>query len=158
MSEAFPLGDRASMACSAAVSDVLEKMFFELVVESPEVCPLPAPGPLDTSRVYFRGSARGCLIVAAPPSLSGCLAAAFLALENQGASASNIEFVLGELANILCGSALGRLQPDGVFRLSIPETHLGRILAEPGGPRFSWIRFPMDNGPLFVGLRLEPSQ
>jgi hypothetical protein len=158
MIEAIPPGDRACMACRAAVPDVLEKMFFELVAESPGVCPLPAAGPLDTSRVDFGGSARGHLIVAAPPGVSAGLAAAFLALEDQGAPASDIEFVLGELANMLCGSALGRFQPDGVFRLSTPVTHLGRTLAEPGGPGFSWIRFPMDNGPLFVGLGLESSQ
>jgi len=158
MSEAIPLGDSASIACRAAVPDVLEKMFFELVAESPGICSLPESEPLDMSRVDFGGSARGSLIVAVPPSLSASLTAAFLALEDQGTSASNIEFVLGELANILCGSALGRLQPDGVLRLSTPVTHLGRILAEPSPHCFSWIRFPMDNGPLFVGLRLESSQ
>jgi hypothetical protein len=158
MSETISLTERACMACRAAVPDVLEMMFFELVAESTEVCSLPAAEPFDTSRVDFGGSARGYLIVAAPPSLSACLAAAFLALEDQGVPAFNIEFVLGELANILCGSTLGRFQPDGIFRLSTPVTQLGRTLAEPGGTGFSWIRFPMDNGPLFVGLRLESSQ
>lgn len=155
MSGELSLRDSASMACLAAVPDVLETMFFELLAEAPEVGSLPPAEPLDTARVDFEGTARGYLVVAAPSGLSASLAGAFLAVDDQGAPASNIEFVLGELANMLCGSVLGRFQPDGTFRLSTPVTHRERRLAEPSEPSFHWIRFPLDNGPLFVGLRLE---
>ncbi len=149
---------RASTACVETVPDVLETMFFESLAEAPELSVLPPAEPLDTSRVDFDGSVNGYLVLAAPSGLSASLAGAFLALDDQGASAYNIEFVLGELANILCGSALGHLQPDGTFRLSTPITHLERILAEPSRPGFQWVRFPLDSGPLFVGLRLEASE
>ena len=152
------LRDRANTACLAAVPDVLETMFFELLAEAPEMGSLAPVDLLDSSRVDFEGSARGYLIVAAPSSLSASLAEAFLALEDQGAPESNIEFVLGELANMLCGSALGRFQPEGTFRLSTPVTHHGRTLAEQSEPGFPWIRFPLDSGPLLVGLRLEASE
>lgn len=158
MSDQILLRDRASTACLAAVPDVLETMFFESLAEAPEVGSLPPAVLLDTSRVDFEGSVCGYLVLAAPSSLSASLAGAFLALDDQGAPAYNIEFVLGELANMLCGSALGRLQPDGTFRLSTPMTHLERTLAEPSQPGFRWIRFPLDSGPLFVGLRLEASE
>jgi len=155
MSEVNSLHEGASAVCLAAVPEVLETMFFESIAESPDVGSPPPSGALDTSRVDFEGSARGYLVLASPSSLSISLAEAFLALEDQCPSASDIEFVLGELANMLCGSALGRFQPDGSFRLSTPMTHLARTLAEPSQTGFDWIRFSLDNGPLFVGLELE---
>jgi hypothetical protein len=151
------LGNKANEACLAAVPDVLETMFFELLAAAPDVGTLPPPGVLDSSRVDFEGSARGYLVVAAPSSISTSLAGAFLALEDQGAPEPNVEFVLGELANMLCGSALGRLQPDGTIRLSTPVTHLDRTLAGQSEPDFPWIRFLLDSGPLYVGLALETS-
>jgi CheY-specific phosphatase CheX len=152
------LRDRANTACLAAVPDVLETMFFELVAGAPEVGSIAPLELMDSSRVDFEGSARGYLVVAVASSLSGSLAEAFLALEDQGAQELNIEFVLGELANMLCGSALGRFQPEGTFRLSTPLTHRRRTLPEQSEPGFPWIRFPLDSGPLLVGLRLEASE
>jgi hypothetical protein len=152
------LRGRANAACLAAVPDVLETMFFELLAAAPDVGTLPPAEVLDSSRVDFEGSARGHLVVAAPSSLPTSLAGAFLALEDQGAPQPNIVFVLGELANMLCGSALGRFQPDGTFRLSTPVTHLERTLAQQREPGFPWIRFLLDSGPLYVGLSLEAAE
>src|ERR1035437_1765667 len=138
MSEETALRESASRACIEAVPDVLETMFFELLAEAPQIDSLPTEGTMDTSRVEFEGSARGHLVVAAPSSLSASLAGAFLALEDQGTPACNVEFVLGELANMLCGSALGRFEPEGTFRLSTPVTHLGCTQTELGRTGFPW--------------------
>jgi hypothetical protein len=56
---------------------------------------------------------------------------------------------------MVCGNVLGRFRPDGIFRLSTPVTQLGRPAAELDEPGFIWLRFPLENGPLFVGLTLE---
>ena len=149
------LGEEANKACLAAVPDVLETMFFELLAATPDVGTLPPNGVLDSSRVDIEGGARGYLVVAAPSSVSTSLASAFLAIEDQSAPETNIEFVLGELANMICGSALGRLQPDGTFRISTPVTHLQRTLAEGSEPDCPWFQFLLDDGPLYVGLKLE---
>ena len=154
MSEVKSLQDKASAACFDAVPEVLETMFFELLVETPRMGAPPA-GMLDMARVDFEGSARGHLAVLASPDVSGPLAGAFLAVDEQSAREQNIEFVLGELANMLCGSALGRFQPDGSFRLSTPVAHLGRALAESDRTRSDWIQFLLENGPIFVGLSVE---
>jgi len=157
MSDRNALQERADTACLEAVPEVLETMFFELLSEEPRI-DVPPVGTLDMARVDFEGSARGHLTVAAAPSLSESLAAAFLAIDEQGAQADNIEFVLGELANMLCGSSLGRFQPDGAFRLSTPTAHLGRTLAASSQSGVHWIRFSLDRGPIFVGLSLEGAE
>lgn len=157
MSEETSLRDCASAACLEAVSDVLETMFFESLTEAPQVWTLPPSELFDASRVDFEGDPHGFLIVAASPILSSALAVAFLALEDQTAPASSIAFVLGELANMLCGSVLGRLRPDGTFRLSTPETHLGQARVEQAAMGCAWIRFSLDSGPLYVGMKLEVS-
>lgn len=157
MSEATSLRDCACAACLEAAPNVLGTMFFELLTEPPQVCAFSPAKLLDVSRVDFEGDPHGRLVVAAPPSLSAALAGAFLALEDQPAPPSNIAFVLGELANMLCGSVLGRLRPDGTFRLSTPETHLGQTPVEQVGTSFQWIRFSLDSGPLYVGIKLEVS-
>lgn len=158
MSGGISLHDRAAEACLTAVPEVLETMFFESMAEAPEIGSRLTCEHLNTSRVDFEGSARGYLLLATPSSVSESLAEAFLALEDRCAATSDIEFVLGELANMLCGNALGRFQPDGSFRLSTPATQLEGTLAEPGGTGVSWIRFSLDNGPLFVGFQLEAGQ
>jgi CheY-specific phosphatase CheX len=132
-------------------------MFFELLIEPPQVRALPPVELFDASRVDFEGGPHGRLIVAAPPKLSAVLASAFLALEDQTADPSSIAFVLGELANMLCGSTLGRLRPDGTFRLSAPATQLGQTRVEQAGTNCDWIRFSLDSGPLYVGIKLEVS-
>lgn len=148
-------GSSAGEACLAAVPEVLETMFFELLADVPDVGALPESGSLDTSRVEFEGSSCGAIIVAALPELTGLLAEAFLGLENLDAPDANAGLVLSELANMVCGNALGRYQPNGSFRLSMPVTQLGRPAAELNDPALTWIRFPLDSGALFVGWELE---
>lgn len=155
MNPATSSGDAVRAACLVAVPEVLETMFFEPLVEGPEIGALPASGPLDTSRVDFQGVARGHFTVAAFANLTDALAEAFLGVEEQGSPITSAGLVLGELANMICGNALGRYRPDGIFRISTPLTRLGRPVAELNEPGLAWVRFPLNGGPLFVGLILE---
>ena len=145
-------------ACLAAVPEVLETMFFEPLVAGPEPATLSTLGPLDYSRVAFVGSARGYLAIAAHRDLAAALAGTFLAIDDQCAPPADAELVLGEIANIICGDALGRCQPDGEFRLSTPHTQLARPAAEVAAERFAWLKFPLHGGPLFVDVMLEPAE
>ena len=155
MSEVASSGGNARESCLAAVPEVLETMFFELLADVPGVSTLPESGFLDTSRVDFEGSARGAFVVAAPPELTGSLADAFLGLEDRDVPNASAGLVLGELANMVCGNALGRYQPNGIFQLSMPVTKLGSAVTEVNDPELTWVRFPLDNGALLVGLKLE---
>lgn len=155
MSEESSARDSALQACLAAVPEVLETMFFELPADLPGPGMLPEFSSFDVSRVDFEGSARGHVVVAALAEQTVSFAEAFLALEDQDAGAANVGLVLGELANMVCGNVLGRYQPDGTFRLSTPATQLGRPAVELNEPGSTWVRFPLDRGPLFVGLTVE---
>jgi CheY-specific phosphatase CheX len=151
-------GGSARHACVLAVPEVLETMFFEVLADLPGVGTLPEFGSLDTSRVDFEGSACGHVVVAATSQQTALFAKAFLALDEQAAAAAAGALVLGELANIVCGNVLGRFQPDGSFRLSTPVTQLGRPVAGINEPGFTWLRFPLDSGPLLVGVTLEVAE
>ncbi len=155
MNDTASVRDSIREACLVAVPEVLETMFFESLVQGPEIGALPASGSLDISRVDFEGVARGHFIVVAFANLTDSLAEAFLGIEERGAPFTNAGLVLGELANMICGNALGRYRPDGIFRLSTPLTRLGRPVAELSEPYIAWVRFPLQGGPLFVGLILE---
>ena len=158
MSPEISVQNSAADACLAAVPEVLEMMFFESMAEAPEIGGSPRLELLDVSRVDFEGSARGYLVRAAPSALSKSLTEAFLALELRQSAPSDVEFVLGELANMVCGGALGRYQPDGSFRVSTPATRLERPSAELTTSNVSWIRFSFYDGPLFVGFQPEATQ
>lgn len=155
MNKASSSGSDARRACLVAVPEVLETMFFEPLADVPDVGTLPELSMLDASRVDFEGSTRGHVVVAASAEQTASLAESFLALEDQDAPAGDVGLVLGELANMVCGSVLGHYRPDGIFRLSTPVTQLGRPAAELNEPGVTWVRFPLDRGPLFVGLTME---
>lgn len=155
--ESSSVGDVHQM-CLAIVPEVLETMFFEVLVDVPGVGPLPEFSLLNISRVDFEGSASGHISVAASARETVSLADAFLALENQDDRVVNAGLVLGELANIVCGNVLGRYRPDGAFRLSVPVTKLGLPAAELAEPGLAWLRFPLSGGPLFVSLAMGAAE
>jgi CheY-specific phosphatase CheX len=155
--ESSSVGD-VRQACLATVPEVLETMFFEVLVDVPDVGPLPEFTLLNMSRVDFEGSARGHISVAASAGQTVSLADAFLALEDQDDRVVSAGLVLGELANIVCGNVLGRYQPDGVFRLSTPITKRGLPASELDEPGLAWLRFPLSSGPLFVSLAMGAAE
>jgi CheY-specific phosphatase CheX len=68
---------------------------------------------------------------------------------------ASVKLVLGELVNMVCGNALGRLAPDGIFRLDSPVGKLGQSASAVACGEAGWIKFPLENGPLFIGLKVE---
>lgn len=142
-------------ACLVAVPEVLELMFFEPLIDGPGNETPSGLESLDVSQVDFEGTARGHLIIASSSIMTASLAGTFLAIEGQLLSPTNVGLVLGELANVVCGNALGRYMPEGLFRHSTPLTQLGRPREEVPELASHWLRFPLNGGPLFVGLSLE---
>ena len=101
-------------ALSDAAAEVLETMFFTEVL---------GEGAMATAglaaRVEFRGTPSGALAVGMALPAAQALAASFLGADE--ATTQEAEEVLGELANMICGSASCRLWPESHFELLHPQ-------------------------------------
>ena len=98
--------------------DVLENMFFSGIMGEMQE---EAGGERLFATVAFSGSSGGRLSVSAPASTAAVLAAGFVGEEDGSVSDSQVRAVVGELANVLCGAVLGRMNPAGHFVISAPE-------------------------------------
>ncbi|MGJ5819004.1 chemotaxis protein CheX [Paludibaculum fermentans] len=134
-------------ACRVALLEVLETMFFELPVAELEV----VEAPVETScliRASFHGSAGGAMQLAISCQICGRLAAAFLGKETDEVTCAERCSTARELANMLCGASLSRLQPQGRLSIGTPESV---DEADPeSGP---WLRYPLEGGSIDVALR-----
>lgn len=106
-------------ALQQAVQEVLEKMFF---IRSFEEEP-PKPGPQDSlaAHVSFEGQPSGTLTLQMSPELGREISADFLGLEDAEVSDRQILEVVCELANMICGSVLSRVESAVIFRLNSPR-------------------------------------
>ncbi len=153
-------------ALATAVEEVLETMCFLGVDGSGEGSAPPqagdareSPGEGDeeilTSELRFEGHTSGIFRVSLPLSLAHAAGAGFLGLDEPAATDAQAAEVVCELANMFCGSVLGRLEHSTIFRLSHPEL----VPAEPGArlaplDNIRW--FDTGEGILTVSLSLQP--
>lgn len=107
-------------ALSESAEEVLETMFFATVIGEASATE-PIPPDSAAARLAFRGKPSGVFTVAACPSAARSLAAAFLALDEDEVAQERAREVVCELANMICGSVLSRLEPDELFELEHPE-------------------------------------
>lgn len=130
-----------------AVSAVLETMFFA------EPSDLPAPDPDAANleaRVAFSGEISGVLGVRISQAGARTLAASFLGDCEECLTDTQIEQVVCELANMLCGWIISKPEFRGCFDLGPPELvsvageHLGMPDFQQG--------FTVENGTLVVSL------
>lgn len=137
----------AKAECEAAVIEVLETMFFELPVDGPGI----STGPPDHDvavTAAFSGDLEGELSLACGHWAMRRLAASFLGREDDSTvTGDEIHQVACELANMVCGNALSRIEPHGRFRIATPELRAPDACAQP------WITFPLDSG--VISVRLE---
>ena len=96
---------------------LLETMFYSAVLDLAANAP---PETRYTAMVPFSGSLEGSVCVSASPRTAAALAANFLG-ESGEVSAAQAASVVGELANILCGSLLGEIERTGQFVIGAPE-------------------------------------
>ncbi|HPT27703.1 MAG TPA: chemotaxis protein CheX, partial [Bryobacteraceae bacterium] len=107
-------------ACTEATLEVLETMFFELPVAQPKMQG-KAPEPAVAATAVFSGDLRGSLCVACEPWAARRLAASFLGREDESTIAeAEVRLVACEMANMVCGNALSRIEPHGRFQIVTP--------------------------------------
>ena len=108
-----------------SAQEVLETMFFSSVFGPAE--PLYAHSAdsqeqIVTAELSFTGTPSGRIQVSLTEIAAGSIAANFLGKDApEQVSSHEIEQVVGELANMVCGSALSRMDSHAVFSLSHPQ-------------------------------------
>jgi len=137
---------------SSAAEEVLETMFYSGVF-GPGT---EGGGPYLSAGVSFRGSRSGALDVAAPEATATALAASFLGETAESVPAEQVPAVIGELANVLCGVVLGRVEEGGQFVIAPPKVSRTEAGVQPA--RNLEIRrvFELEEGTLSVGLTIDP--
>ena len=144
-------------ALAASVEEVLETMCFAGVVASAEGnVPLEADGgsPAITAALHFEGSPSGEFRVGVPVKLARLVGAGFLGREETDVSDSQAEEVVCELANIICGSVLSRLESKEALRITHPElTPPEQGVSFEGVGARRW--FDLGDGILAVSLELQ---
>jgi CheY-specific phosphatase CheX len=137
-------------ALEEAVLEVLETMCFEFPIDEP--FPGGPPGDNAVQAVArFDGTIRGALRVALTGQAAKRLAAAFLGLEEDQIGGPETLQMASELANMLCGATMSRLEPHGRLRIAPPEAGWG------GTPcaGHCWLHFPLEQGEAAVTLAWE---
>jgi CheY-specific phosphatase CheX len=105
---------------STATSDVLETMFFTPVIA--EAAAVGAsPVALLAARLSFSGAKQGTLAIRISAQAAETMAASFLGEEEGQPPPDKIRDVICELANMICGSVLSRLDSEAHFDLGHPE-------------------------------------
>lgn len=102
-------------ALEESLKDVLERMFF-----------IEATGgagsgePTVHARLTFEGAPPGSLDVAIAQSAARGIAGDFLGMGREEVTDQQVGEVVCELANIICGGVLSRVESTATFRLGMP--------------------------------------
>jgi len=143
-------GAEVRRALEGAVLEVLETMCFEFPVAEPAPGPAPDEDAVLAS-ARFEGSLHGVLHVALAGEAPRRLAAAFLGLEEEDVREQAVLLMASELANMVCGAAMSRLEPRGRLRIAPPEAGRGGPLCHDG----CWLHFPLEAGEVTATLICE---
>jgi CheY-specific phosphatase CheX len=135
-----------------SVREVLEKMFFVDLLE-PAGNEGPRPNGI-AAQLTFDGDPPGSFRLDLDWPAATAAAADFLGEDPAGLSQSQIEEVACELANMICGSVLSRLEGTATFRLSKPEIAREPAPAPPA-TLVSHFRTSVGDGALRAEIRLE---
>lgn len=104
---------------TSAVNDAMEAMFFD-AAEPVNDCDCGADGDRVTAYLKFHDAVDGEFMLSTPRGTAMALAASFMGLEAMEVDRTHAEQTICELGNIICGSALSRLDPARELRLSSP--------------------------------------
>jgi|HigsolmetaAR202D_1030399.scaffolds.fasta_scaffold06246_2 hypothetical protein len=102
---------------AAVLEQVLETMFFTMPVCEVSVDPAQ---PLLRAQVHYSGTIDGVCTLGVSPKAAWSVAANFLGQEEESLQTEQVEEVIREMANIVCGALLSRAHPGGSFRLGTP--------------------------------------
>ena len=101
-----------------AVTEVLETMFFAGVQEAGEA---GLPSEMMAARVPFEGREPGTVEIRISDAGARTLAASFLGEEEVLLTRVQLEQVLRELANMICGAIVSNAEFGGIVGLGSPE-------------------------------------
>ena len=139
---------------SDSVSAVLETMFFSSPLGPAE--PETGPAVLE-ARLAFRGSPSGQLGLRISMPSARLLAAGFLGEDEDALTGAQPGQVVCEMANMMCGSLLSKLESSERFDLATPE-----LLPAAGEADFDSLTVPLvcktfqlENGILTIDLYLD---
>lgn len=141
---------------SSTVDSVLEAMFFSAAWGPAE--PETSSAVLE-SRLAFHGRPSGTFGICLSEPSARLLAASFLGEDEETLTDSQTGQVVCELANMLCGSLVSKLQSDESFDLASPELvpSGSEIVAGSEAPPVACQSFELEGGILTVTLHLEAS-
>ena len=150
--------EAVSELLSESAQNALETMFFTTPDRISTERARPG-GELIAASQTFHGAPPGRfgIVVSAPAATT--IAASFLGSEDDAKlPLSQVSAVIGELANIICGTMLSELQPDANFDLSEPATsYAGASEPAPdflsGSPAV--VRFELPGGAIILSFAFE---
>jgi CheY-specific phosphatase CheX len=102
--------------------EVLEKMFF---IEAGDGGPASDAAPGMLVKVAFDGDPPGVFRMSLARAAAAHIAADFLGEDADSLNANQIDEVAKELANMICGAVLSRIESRATFRLSAPALVAG---------------------------------
>jgi CheY-specific phosphatase CheX len=104
-----------------AARDVLNVMFFTDIMEEADECAREEPFSVQV-RVTFTGDECGEFRMEVDDLAAGGMAGSFLGAGPVSTpSGEEVDQVMGELGNMICGAFLSRYEKEGLFALSSPE-------------------------------------
>jgi CheY-specific phosphatase CheX len=143
---------RIRTALEDAVREVLEKMFF-IDILRPSACEAPRTGAV-AAQVAFIGDPPGVFRLDLDPDAAGAAAASFLGEAPEELTPQRIQMVVCELANMLCGFVLSRVESSVTFRLSTPEI-AGNFMPCPPTAEEDCFQAELADGMLRAEIRME---
>ncbi len=156
--------DRETMLKSlkAAISDVLETMFFQSVEIQERNSVINSwfedDLPLLGASLDFHGPCDGVFYLVSPVEAIAEFTANFLGIENPGVSDAQKEDTLKEAVNMIAGHMFSLFDKEGAYRLEIPVLMEQPTLGDPGdtGSGTSHLLIRTDGSRLAAGLRVSP--
>ena len=112
-------------------ADVLDSMYFTTVTETEIEAELPVfgDGPIGFT-LRFAGDISGVFGLSVDVAAALTMAANFLGEEESDVSPAEVDEVVGELANMLCGSLVSGISSAQKFVLSHPEPLLAQTVVK----------------------------
>ena len=142
------------LALRESVVEVLEKMFFiEPITDLPPDA--AAQGPALVVALEFDGDPSGVFRMSLTRAAAALLAADFLGKDVASLSARQVDEVAKELANMICGAVLSRIESTVTFRLSAPGISARREPDPHGAFPRNTCTVETGNGLLTAGIDME---
>ena len=149
--------DFLRLALQQSVEEVMEKMFFVREFEASAAERRRTDSEL-AAYLTFEGEPSGSLTLRVAPSVARSISADFLGLDEGELNQQQVDEVICELANMICGSVLSRVESASTFRLTtsrVRDAKDGGQETEPQNGEVTLHSAGMAGGSLTVELQTE---